>query len=238
MNNTSLLQEEVDKFESIAEDWWNPNGKFKPLHQLTPLRLEYITNIAKKHFNSNSLENIKVLDVGCGGGLISEPMARLNTNITAIDASKINIDIAKKHSEKLGLKINYKTALAEDLLQENNKFQLILALEIIEHVENVEFFIKTCCNLLEEGGIVIFSTMNKTIKSYLLSIVAAEYILKWVPKGTHDWKKFVKPSEINHHVIQEGGKLIDLKGMDYSIFSQKWYLSNEVSNNYFIAFTI
>ena len=117
MNNTSLLQEEVDKFESIAEDWWNPNGKFKPLHQLTPLRLEYITNIAKKHFNSNSLENIKVLDVGCGGGLISEPMARLNTNITAIDASKINIDIAKKHSEKLGLKINYKKSLSYYLIK-------------------------------------------------------------------------------------------------------------------------
>ena len=238
MNNTSLLQKEVDKFESIAEDWWDPNGKFKPLHQLTPLRLQYITTITKKHFELNSLENIKVLDIGCGGGLISEPIARLNANITAIDASQINIDIAKKHNEELGLKINYKTALAEDLLKENHKFQLILALEVIEHIENIEFFIKTCCGLLEKGGIMIFSTMNKTIKSYLLSIVAAEYILKWVPKGTHDWTKFVKPSEINRHVTQEGGKLIDLKGMVYSIFSQKWYLTNEISNNYFIAFTI
>lgn len=238
MNKTSLSQEEIDKFELMAEDWWNPSGKFKPLHQLTPLRLEYITNIAKKHFDVSSLENIKVLDIGCGGGLISEPMARLNTKITAIDASKVNIDIAKKHSEKLDLKINYQVSLAEDLLEDGNKFQLILALEIIEHVENIEFFIKTCFYLLDKGGVIILSTMNKTIKSYLLSIIAAEYILKWVPKGTHDWKKFVKPSEINRYAMREGGKLIDLQGMDYSVLSQKWRLTKEVSNNYFIAFTI
>ncbi len=237
MNQTSVSPEEINKFELMAEDWWSPTGKFKPLHDLTPLRLEYIINISKKHFDVDSLEGIDVLDIGCGGGIISEPMTRLKTKVTGIDASAININIAKEHALVSDLKINYQQILAEDLVKQHKNFQLILALEIIEHLDNVEFFIQTCCRLLKKDGLIIFSTMNKTLKSYLLSIVAAEYILRWLPKGTHDWSKFVKPSEINKYMIKEKGRLIDLTGMSYAPLSKSWNFTKDVSNNYFIAFT-
>lgn len=235
MNRTTVSEAEISKFEKMAEDWWNPTGKFKPLHDLTPLRLEYIVDIARRHFGLNSLANIKVLDVGCGGGIITEAMARLEMKITGVDASKVNIDIAKDHAIKSGLEIDYQNIVAENIQE---KYQLILALEIIEHVEDIDFFIKSCCRLLQPEGLIIFSTMNKTMTSYLQSIIAAEYILKWIPKGTHDWNKFVKPSQINEIITQEGGSLIDLKGLSYSILNKSWSLNPDVSNNYFIAFTI
>ena len=237
MKNTpsTLSPHEITKFELMAEDWWNPYGKFKPLHDLTPLRLEYIINLSKKHFKIDSLQNIKALDIGCGGGLVTEPLARLGCDITGIDASLVNVNIAKDHANKSNLNIKYQQILAEDLVKTGEKFQLILALEIIEHVENIEFFIKSCLQLLEPGGLLIFSTINKTSKSFLQTIVAAEYILKWLPIGTHDWSKFVKPSQI--HKYAKDLQLIDLQGISYSIFSRSWYLSDNISNNYFISFS-
>jgi len=238
MQQTSASQDEISKFELMAEDWWNPTGKFKPLHDLTPLRLEYIVNLTKQHFKLESLKGIEALDIGCGGGLVTEPMARLGVNITGIDASGININIAKNHANKTKLEINYQQILAEDLVKSGKKFKLILALEIIEHVEDIAFFIETCVHLLEPGGLIIFSTINRTIKSYFQAIIAAEYILQWVPKGTHSWSKFVKPSEINKYASKEGGRLLDLQGLSYFPLSRSWGLTKDVSNNYFIAFSL
>lgn len=234
--NTTLSPDEIIKFEQMAKDWWNPYGKFKPLHDLTPLRLEYIIETTKKHFGFNSLENLKVLDIGCGGGLVAEPIARLNANVTGIDASIINIDIAKNHANSSDLIINYQQILAEELVTTENKYQLILALEVIEHVENIELFIKTCCQLLEPGGIIIFSTINKSIPSFFKSIVAAEYILRWLPIGTHNWSKFVKPSTIANYTESFNLELFNLQGISYSLISNTWYLTEDISNNYFISF--
>lgn len=236
MTSSTSSPDEIAKFESMAEEWWDPNGKFKPLHDLTPLRLEYITNLTKKHFKKNSLHGIKSLDIGCGGGLITEPLSRLGADITGIDASAININIAKNHANKCNLDINYQQILAEDLAKTNKKFQLILALEIIEHIDNIELFIKSCASLLAEGGIIIFSTINRTSKSFLESIVAAEYILKWLPIGTHSWSKFVKPSEINKYAIKFGLKEPNMQGLSYSLILSSWSLSDNIRNNYFISY--
>ena len=234
--NTSLSLEEIQKFEQMADDWWNPTGQFKPLHDLTPMRMEYIVNTAKKHFVINNLKDLNVLDIGCGGGLVAEPMARLGCRVTAIDASSININIAKSHATKSNLEINYQQLLAEDLLKTGKKYQLILALEVVEHVENVEFFVQTCCQLLEVGWVLIFSTINQTIKSFFKTIIAAEYILRWLPIGTHSWSKFVKPSVICKYAASAKGQLLDLQGFSYSPLSKTWNLSSDVSSNYFIVF--
>ncbi len=236
-NNTSRLEEEIQKFEKIADQWWNPSGDFKPLHELTPTRLEYIIKLTKNHFKLDSINNLKTLDIGCGGGLISEPLARLKAKVTGIDASEININIAKNHAIESNLEIDYRATLAEDLEKTQEKYDLILALEIIEHIENIEFFVETCCKLLEPNGLLIFSTINQTIKSFLESIVAAEYILRWVPKGTHQWSKFVKPSQINKYANKQNMQLIEMKGLSYSPISRNWSLTEDLSNNYFISFS-
>lgn len=238
MNQTSLSLTEIAKFDSMAQDWWNPTGAFKALHDLTPMRIEYIQNILKNHFKIDDFSNLTALDIGCGGGLVSEPLARLGVKVTAIDASSLNISIAQEHAHLSNLNIDYQNILAEELALTGKKFQLILALEILEHVENIEFFIKTCCSLLKKNGLLIFSTMNKTIKSYLQSIIAAEYILKWLPIGTHNWSQFVKPSTINTLMIREKAKLIDLQGIVFSPLSKNWAFSTDVSNNYFITYRL
>ena len=236
-NNTSRLEEEIQKFEKNADQWWKPSGDFKPLHELTPTRLEYIINLTKNHFKLDSINNLKALDIGCGGGLISEPLARLKAKVTGIDASEININIAKNHAIESNLEIDYRAILAEDLEKTQEKYDLILALEIIEHVENIEFFVETCCKLLAPNGLLIFSTINQTIKSFLESIVAAEYILRWVPKGTHQWSKFVKPSQINKYASKQNMQLIEMKGLSYSPISRNWSLTENLGNNYFISFS-
>jgi 2-polyprenyl-6-hydroxyphenyl methylase/3-demethylubiquinone-9 3-methyltransferase len=234
---TTVSPDEIKKFELMSKDWWNPLGKFKPLHELTPVRLEYIINLTKRHFIIDSIESLKVLDIGCGGGLISEPMARLKADITGIDASSLNIEIAKAHAIQNNLEINYRQILAEDLVKEGNKYKLVLALEVIEHVENIELFIKTCSELIEPGGLIIFSTINQTVKSFFQAIIAAEYILNWVPIGTHSWTKFVKPSYISRHARENHLQLLEIQGLSYKILSKEWSLSQDISNNYFIAFS-
>jgi 2-polyprenyl-6-hydroxyphenyl methylase/3-demethylubiquinone-9 3-methyltransferase len=230
-NKSTVSEDEIKKFEAMAIEWWDPYGKFKPLHDLAPLRLEYIINSAKKHFQ---LPNLKVLDIGCGGGLVSEPLARLGIDVTAIDASKVNIDIAKKHAVDMGVKVNYQNILAEDLAESGQKFQLIMALEILEHVENLELFIASCKKLLAPKGLIIFSTINRTIESFLKAIIGAEYILKWLPIGTHDWRKFLKPAEICSYA--KNLELLDIQGVSYSMLSGIWSFSKDIKNNYFISF--
>lgn len=221
---------EIAKFENVAEEWWNPIGKFKPLHDITPLRIEYILQQLKR----DDFKSIKVIDIGCGGGIVSESFARLGMQVTAIDASEVNVNIAREHSKKQNLKIDYQCKLAEQI--KGKKYDLVLALEIIEHVQDLEYFLNSCCNLVDEAGLLILSTMNRTIRSFLESICAAEYVLQWVPKGTHDWGKFIKPAELAFIIEKQGLKLLDIKGMKYSILKDQWYLDSGIDNNYFITF--
>ena len=195
----SVNKNEIDKFSKIAEEWWNPKGKFKPLHNFNPIRIKYIKDNIIKDFNlrisNKPLKNLNILDIGCGGGLLSEPMCRLGANVVGIDASKKNIEVAKFHAKQNKLKIDYKTASPEKL-KISKKFDVILNMEIVEHVENIEFFIKESSRLLKKDGIMFIATLNKTLKSYAFAIVGAEYILKWLPIGTHDWEKFIKPEDL------------------------------------------
>jgi len=241
---STLDSQEVEKFSKIADEWWDPNGKFKPLHQFNPERISYIKEKITAHFRINNriekpLKNIKILDVGCGGGLVCEPLAKLGSEITGIDASEKNIEVAKIHSRKTKTNISYKKSLIEDL-DKNNKFNVVLALEIIEHVLNPQEFIDNCCNLVDEDGILIISTINKTIKSLLTAKIAAEYILKWLPIGTHDWSKFLKPSQINEFISLSKNSLIidDLVGFKFNIIKRNWEIDKkDIDVNYIISFT-
>jgi 2-polyprenyl-6-hydroxyphenyl methylase/3-demethylubiquinone-9 3-methyltransferase len=238
--DTSIIQDEVEKFSSMAEEWWDPDGKLKTLHEINPLRLSYITSTFKKHSDHNSkpiFKDLKILDIGCGGGILSEPLARLGGKITSIDASKKNIEVAKTHSKKQGLKIDYINTTAEDLSEKKKEsFDMIFCLEIIEHVNNPEGFIKTCITMLKPGGIIFISTMNRTIKSYLLAIIGAEYILKWLPIGTHSWEKFLKPSEIDSMVRKNSCRTIDMAGMEYNpLKKEKWSLTSGLDVNYILT---
>ena len=239
MKTTTINKEEIDKFSKIAEEWWDPEGKFKPLHIFNPLRIKYIKDSIIKHFKIKEkklpLSGLKILDIGCGGGLITEPMSRLGANITGIDASEKNIKIAKAHLKKNKLKINYKCASPENLNQKEN-FDVILNLEIIEHVEDVELFMEKSSKLLKKNGLMFVATINKTLKSYLFAIIGAEYILRWLPIGTHDWENFVEPSKL----ILLGGKnrlkLNKIDGIKFDIISNKWNLSKDNSINYITEF--
>ena len=199
MKSNSINKQEIEKFSKIATEWWSPNGKFKPLHKFNPIRIQYLKENIIEHFklkhSSRPLKKINILDIGCGGGLLSEPMSRLGANVTAIDASKKNIEVAKFHAKKNNLKINYLCSSPEKL-NIKKKFDVILNMEIIEHVDDINFFIKKSSNLLKKNGLMFVATLNKTFKSYLFAIIGAEYILKWLPIGTHDWEKFVKPDEL------------------------------------------
>ena len=196
---TSVNKKEIEKFSKMAEEWWDPNGKFKPLHKFNPIRIRYIKDNIINHFNLNDkskpLNKINILDIGCGGGLLSEPMSRLGANVVGIDASEKNIKIAKMHAKKNNLKIEYKNTSPENL-KTNKKFDVILNMEIVEHVEDVNFFIKSCSKLLKKNGIMFVATLNKTLKSYIFGIIGAEYIMRWLPIGTHEWEKFLNPDDL------------------------------------------
>jgi 2-polyprenyl-6-hydroxyphenyl methylase/3-demethylubiquinone-9 3-methyltransferase len=233
----SINKKEVEKFSKIAEEWWNPNGKFKPLHNFNPIRIKYIKeNIIKDLNLKNSnkpLKNINILDIGCGGGLLAEPMCRLGANVVGIDASKKNIQVAKFHAKKNKLKINYKAASPESL-NTKKKFDVILNMEIVEHVEDIDFFINESSKLLKKDGIMFIATLNKTLKSYIFGIIGAEYILKWLPIGTHDWQKFVKPSELIRISKKNNLLLKKLDGMEFNLLDNNWKLSDDTSVNYIV----
>ena len=199
MKTSTINKKEIEKFSRIAEEWWDPTGKFKPLHKFNPIRISYIKEKIISSFkleNSDKpLQKIRLLDIGCGGGLLSEPMSRLGAEVTGIDASEKNIQVAKLHAKKNNLKINYLTASPENL-KIDRKFDVILNMEIIEHVEDVDIFLKSCSSLLKKEGIMFVATINKTLKSYLFAIIGAEYILRWLPIGTHEWDKFIDPNDL------------------------------------------
>ncbi len=238
MANNTINKEEIEKFSRLAEEWWDPEGKFKPLHKFNPTRIEYLKNDIIKEFKIKNkkkpFSNLEILDIGCGGGLLSEPMYRLGGKITGVDASKKNINIAKIHAKKNNLNINYICSIPENLPK--RKYDIILNMEVVEHVNDLELFIKSCSNLLKKNGIMYVATINKTIKSYLLAIIGAEYILNWLPVGTHDWFKFVEPKELK--IICKKNKLIEkeINGMNYNILMDKWSLGNNTDVNYISKF--
>ena len=236
--STTINREEIQKFSRMADEWWDVNGKFKPLHMFNPVRIEYITENIKSYYKIKKakisfLEGLNILDIGCGGGLMSEPIARLGAKVTGIDASEKNINVAKLHSKESGLKINYLKSSPENLDQ-SEKFDVILNLEIVEHVDNLDFYIKSCKKLLKKNGLMFTATLNRSLTSYIKAIIGAEYILRWLPIGTHDWNKFIKPEELEILLSKEGFSTIDIKGFKFNPFSKKWKLSNDLSVNYII----
>jgi 2-polyprenyl-6-hydroxyphenyl methylase/3-demethylubiquinone-9 3-methyltransferase len=230
---TTINKEEIQKFSNLADEWWDVKGKFKPLHMFNPIRIEYITEQIKHHFKLGEkkisfLDGLNILDIGCGGGLISEPMARLGGSVTGIDASAKNIKIAKIHSEKNNLKIKYLNKSPEHLKDFEN-------LEIVEHVENVNLYIESCYKLLKKDGLMFTATLNRSLMSYLKAIVGAEYILRWLPIGTHDWNKFIKPEELEKLLLSEKFSTVDIKGFEFNPILNKWKKSDNLSVNYIIC---
>ena len=236
---TTINKEEIQKFSKLADEWWDVNGKFKPLHMFNPIRIEYITQKIKDHFNLSIQENmylkgIKILDIGCGGGLISEPMTRLGGSVTGIDASKKNIEVAKIHALNNKLNIDYQNKSPEQL-KEREAFDVILNLEIVEHVDNVQLYINSCKKLLKKNGIMFTATLNRTMVSYVKAIIGAEYILRWLPIGTHDWNKFIRPEELEKLLSSENFSSIDINGFEFNLFNKKWRNSRNLSVNYIIC---
>jgi len=239
MKNNTINKKEIEKFSKIAEEWWNPEGKFKPLHKFNPIRISYIKENIIETFKlenkKNPLKDIKILDVGCGGGLLSEPMCRLGATVTGIDASDKNINVAKIHSQKDNLKINYFCSSPEKF-KINDKFDVILNMEIVEHVEDVNLFLSSCNKLLKKNGIMFVATLNKTLKSYFFAIIGAEYILRWLPIGTHEWEKFLKPEDLISIQKKNNLKLEKLNGMNFNFLKDKWSVGDDKSVNYIAKF--
>ena len=239
MKSNTINKKEIEKFSRIASQWWDPNGKFKPLHNFNPIRIEYIKNSIIKHFkiksSTKSLRKINILDIGCGGGLLSEPMCRLGANVVGIDASDKNIEVAKFHAKKNNLKINY-ICSSPETLRIDKKFDVILNMEIIEHVDDIDYFIKKSSQLLKKNGLMFVATLNKTLKSYIFAIIGAEYILRWLPIGTHDWEKFVKPKDLIEISKKNNLKIEELDGLKFDLLKNKWSISKDKSVNYIARF--
>ena len=236
---TSVNKKEIDKFSKMANEWWDPEGKFKPLHKFNPTRIKYIKEDIINNFKLKNkfrpLSGINILDIGCGGGLLSEPMSRMGANVTGIDASDKNIKIAKLHAKKNKLKINYLCSSPEKL-KITKKFDVILNMEIVEHVEDIDFFLKSCSKLLKKNGLMFVATINKTLKSYIFAIIGAEYVLRWLPIGTHEWEKFVKPEDLKKILMKYDLSLDKLEGMNFNIIKDEWSISRDLSVNYIAKF--
>ena len=239
MSNNTINKKEIEKFNKIAEEWWDPDGKFKPLHKFNPIRIEYIKNNVMDNFNLSSdikpFKGISVLDIGCGGGLLSEPMARLGANVVGIDASKKNIDVAKHHLNKSNLEIEYYNSSPENFNSKRN-FDVILNMEIVEHVDDVQEFINESSKFLNKNGIMFIATLNQTLKSYVFAILGAEYILRWLPIGTHDWNKFIKPKNLEKICETSMLKLKKVNGVKFNPILNKWRISKDKSVNYISIF--
>ena len=237
---TTIDKTEIEKFSKMAKDYWNPRGKYRPLHLFNPARIAFIKDKLISHFtlNPNSekpLSELKILDIGCGGGLLCEPLSRLGAKMTGIDASNNNIEVAKLHSKEMNLNINYINCAPENF-NFKNKFDVILNMEVIEHVSNVEIFIQNCSKLTRENGIMFVATINRNLKSYLFAILGAEYILRWLPIGTHDWNKFLTPEELKIITNKNNFSTDEVIGMKFNPLIKKWYKSTDSSVNYISTF--
>ena len=239
MKNNTINKKEIEKFSEMAEEWWNPNGKFKPLHKFNPIRIKYIKeNILNDFKISQShtpLKGLNILDIGCGGGLLSEPMARLGANVIGIDASSKNIQIAKHHLKKSKLNIKYYNASPENF-KYKSKFDVVLNMEIVEHVQDVNIFINQTAKFLNKSGIMFIATLNQTLKSYLFAIIGAEYFLRWLPIGTHEWDKFVKPENLIEICKKNSLNLKKIDGVKFNPILNDWKISKDTSVNYISKF--
>ena len=239
MKTSTINKTEINKFNKLAAEWWNPEGSFKPLHKFNPIRIKYIKDNIIQHFNIKSknmpLKNINILDIGCGGGLISVPMKKLGANVVGIDASLKNINIAKTHSKKNNLKIKYICSSPEKL-KINKKFDVLLMLEIVEHVDDINLFVKKSSKFLKKNGLMFIATLNRTLKSYIFAIVGAEYILNWLPIGTHDWEKFVRPEDLISIAKNYKLNLENLSGLKFNPLIDRWNLTSDKSINYIANF--
>jgi 2-polyprenyl-6-hydroxyphenyl methylase/3-demethylubiquinone-9 3-methyltransferase len=231
---------EIERFSRIAEEWWDPTGKFAPLHRLNPVRLGYIRDRAADHWkrdplSGSPLNGLSLLDIGCGGGLLCEPMTRLGAQVTGIDAAPRNVATARLHAEGQGLDVDYRETTAEALAAEGRQYDIVLALEIVEHVADVELFLRTCGQLAKPGGLVFLSTLNRTAKAWALAIAGAEYVLRWLPRGTHDWRKFLKPSEAVRGLRTGGIETQEIVGVVFSPLSRAWSLNKrDLDVNYML----
>ena len=231
---------EVERFSRIADEWWDPRGKFAPLHRLNPVRIGYIRDRAAAHWQRDALsgrplDGLSLLDIGCGGGLLSEPMTRLGARVTGVDASARNITVAALHAERQGLSIDYRQGTAEALAGSGAQFDIVMALEIVEHVSDVDLFLRSCGNMVKPGGLLFLSTLNRTAKAWAMAIAGAEYVLGWLPRGTHDWKKFLKPSEAVHGLRDGGVDAQEIVGVVYNPLSRLWSLNkNDLDVNYML----
>lgn len=239
----SIDADEVAKFSAMAADWWNPKGKFRPLHKFNPTRLGFIRDTAEAHFNHSPnqkrpLEGLRLLDIGCGGGLVCEPMARLGASVTGVDASEANIKTAMTHAQEAGLHIDYRAGTAEGLIDAGETpFDIVLNLEVVEHVADPQQFLKDTANLLTPGGLMIVATLNRTAKALATAVIGAEYILGWLPRGTHDWSKFLHPNDVINPLESVGLNVRPPQGVSYAPLSDSWRLSNDLAVNYMVVAT-
>ncbi len=234
---TTIDQSEVDRFSALAAEWWNPHGKFKPLHKFNPVRLGYIRDRAAETFGRDPkaprpLEGLRLLDIGCGGGLLSEPMARMGADVVGADASEKNIRIAQTHAAGSGVSVDYRAVTAEALAEAGETFDIVLNMEVVEHVSEVEFFLSTCASMVRPGGMMVVATINRTMKAAALAIFAAENVLRWLPRGTHQYEKLVRPEEIEKPLSASGLTITERTGVFFSPFTNQWNLSRDMDVNY------
>lgn len=239
MSTTTVNDAEIAKFAAMAEEWWDPNGKFRPIHKFQPVRLGYIREKLLAHFGRDGaarrpFEGLSVLDVGCGGGLLSEPLTRLGATVTGIDASERNIRIASLHAEQSGLEIDYRATTSEVLAEAGETFDVVLNMEVVEHVDNVPLYMKSCADCVAPGGLMFTATLNRTARAFALAIVGAEYVLNWLPRGTHEWNRFLTPEEIKALLQRNGLGVLDEQGVVFSPFSDSWKLSRDMAVNYMV----
>ena len=239
MTETTINNAEIAKFTAMAEQWWDPKGKFKPLHKFNPVRLGYIRDYLLSHFerdgtNMRPFEGLSILDVGCGGGLLCEPLARLGATVTGIDAAERNIAVARLHAEQSGLAIDYQAATSEALAAEGRQFDMVLNMEVVEHVDNVPLYMKSCADLVKPGGLTLTATINRTLRANLFAVIGAERVLRWLPVGTHDWNKFLTPDEIKTLLTRNGLRVIGETGVVFHPLGDEWRRSTDMSINYMI----
>ena len=233
---------EIENFEAMAEAWWDPEGAFRPLHRLNPSRVNYIREHLCAHFGrdlqtAEPLKGLRLLDIGCGGGLLCEPMAEMGAKVIGLDAGEKNIRIARAHAEKSGLKIDYRHGTAEILAESEERFDAILNMEVVEHVADRALFLRSCAVLLKEDGVMVLATLNRTVKSFAFAIIGAEYVLRWLPRGTHQWDKFIRPSELDYVLRDNNLAIAHMTGVSFDPVAGAWHLSNDIDVNYMMLIT-
>jgi 2-polyprenyl-6-hydroxyphenyl methylase / 3-demethylubiquinone-9 3-methyltransferase len=239
MSPSTVDDAEVARFAALADEWWDPRGKMAVLHKFNPVRLAYIRDAACRHFARNSkhldcLKDLRILDIGCGGGILCEPLARLGAAMVGADPAEKNIAAAKLHAEESELAIDYRATTAEALADAGERFDVVLAMEVVEHVADVKLFVRRCAEMVKPGGLMIAATINRTIKSFALAIVGAEYVLRWLPRGTHQWDRFVTPDELEIAMERAGLRTTDERGVIYNLLADRWQLSTDTDVNYMV----